>query len=125
MLRTLLTNGSYNKLNFAITINVLWSLVWWLGSTFLIARKARRVYEGKMLMANVPPPAAPQPAVALEKDAAHSPTNSSALSEYLSSATASYGTTPSPSETDISARMRSARARKSNDTTSDIEIEDM
>ncbi|KAJ2656175.1 hypothetical protein IW148_005728 [Coemansia sp. RSA 1199] len=126
MLRTLLTDGSYNKLDFAITINILWSLFWWLISTFLIARKARLVYEGKLLMANVPPPpAAPPAAVAVEKDAAPSPTDSSALSEYLSSATASSGTTPSPSETSISARMRGARARKSGETTSDIEIEDM
>ncbi|KAJ1730820.1 hypothetical protein LPJ72_004274 [Coemansia sp. Benny D160-2] len=59
MLRTLLTDGSYNKLKFAIPINILWSLLWWFISTFLIARKARLVKVGKMTMANVPPP--PQP----------------------------------------------------------------
>ncbi|KAJ2085717.1 hypothetical protein IW138_006162 [Coemansia sp. RSA 986] len=63
MLRTLLTRGSYNKLKFAIPINILWSLFWWTISTFLIARKARLVRAGKITMANVPPPAPPAGAV--------------------------------------------------------------
>ncbi|KAJ2743631.1 hypothetical protein GGI20_003603 [Coemansia sp. BCRC 34301] len=67
-LRTLLTRGSYNKTRFSVTINVAWSLVWWVVSTFLIARKARLVRAGKMLMANVPPPpSVPSPAPVSEK----------------------------------------------------------
>ncbi|KAJ2359288.1 hypothetical protein IWW50_000010 [Coemansia erecta] len=125
MLRMLLTGGSYDKLRFALPINILWSVFWWVISTFLIARKARLVYEGKMIMSNVPPPAAAPAPAAPEKKGQMSPIDSSAHSEYLSSATASSGPTPSPSDTDISSRMKGPNPRKSAESTSDIEIEDM
>ncbi|KAJ1725865.1 hypothetical protein LPJ61_005603, partial [Coemansia biformis] len=50
--RYLLTNGSFNRLDFSITINVLWMVIWWFISTFLIARKARLVKSGALTMAN-------------------------------------------------------------------------
>ncbi|KAJ2358724.1 hypothetical protein H4S01_006247, partial [Coemansia sp. RSA 2610] len=123
MLRTLLTDGSYNKLDFAITINILWSVFWWLVSSFLIARKARLVRDGKIMMSNVPPPpghAQPAEATATAEKEPESPATqiSSSESEFLSSSTAS-----SASETDISTHMAGTRARKSSEM-SDIEIED-
>ncbi|KAJ2850917.1 hypothetical protein IWW36_001543 [Coemansia brasiliensis] len=125
MLRTLLTDGSYNKLDFAIPINILWSLFWWTISSFLIARKARLVYDGKILMSNVPPPN-PQPAAVVhEKDSAAAPhaesPSASHESEYVSSTTGS----PDSSHTDISSHMSRQRARKRTESeVSDIEIED-
>ncbi|KAJ2868299.1 hypothetical protein GGI22_000869 [Coemansia erecta] len=67
-IRTLLTGGSYNKIKFSVTINILWTLVWWTISTFLIARKARLVRAGTLTMANVPPPPAPAAPAAAEEE---------------------------------------------------------
>ncbi|KAJ2830176.1 hypothetical protein FBU31_002536 [Coemansia sp. 'formosensis'] len=105
-LRTLLTRGSYNKTRFSVTINVMWSLLWWVLSTFLIARKARLVRAGKLLMANVPPPPAPAPAES-EKAPEQPPQQ----------------VTPTES---VSSRAESlSLARRSTVSTSDVEIEDM
>ncbi|KAJ2750328.1 hypothetical protein GGI19_005170 [Coemansia pectinata] len=109
-LRTLLTRGSYNKTRFSVTINVVWSLLWWVVSTFLIARKARLVRAGKLLMANVPPPPS-APAVPVPEKAPGDPLH----------------LTPSESaRTSSSAELESSSlARRSTVSTSDIEIEDM
>ncbi|KAJ2701436.1 hypothetical protein H4218_001403 [Coemansia sp. IMI 209128] len=101
-LRTLLTRGSYNKTRFSITINVVWSLLWWVISTFLIARKARLVRAGKLLMSNVPPPhSAPVPTEKSPQLSQVAPSESSA--EYESS----------------------SLSRRSIASTSEVEIEDM
>ncbi|KAJ2456566.1 hypothetical protein GGI03_006360, partial [Coemansia sp. RSA 2337] len=109
-LRTLLTRGSYNKTRFSITINVVWSLLWWVVSTFLIARKARLVRAGKLLMANVPPPPSAPAVPVSEKAPGHSPQ-----------------LTPSDSvRTSSSVELEpSSLARRSTVSTSDIEIDDM
>ncbi|KAJ2080528.1 hypothetical protein H4R24_003012 [Coemansia sp. RSA 988] len=126
MLRTLLTDGSYNKLDYAITINILWSLFWWVISAFLIARKARLVEAGKMMMSNVPPPSAPPPpveevaaelgAVGVDKTAKRREERDSE-DEYLSSASISPTTTPGTSQSTISVHHKS-------DSASELEIED-
>ncbi|KAJ2158068.1 hypothetical protein GGF46_004062 [Coemansia sp. RSA 552] len=133
MLRTLLTDGSYNKLNYAIPLNFLLSLFWWAISTFLIARKARLVADDKMLMSNVPPPAPepaahPDPAPA-EKAPFPSPsasgtTQGAASTDYSSSATASSASTPGSSRSDLSSYKRRQHRRHSTGSESDIEIED-
>ncbi|KAJ2457217.1 hypothetical protein GGF42_002810 [Coemansia sp. RSA 2424] len=111
-LRTLLTRGSYNKTRFSVTINVAWSLLWWVISTFLIARKARLVRAGKLLMANVPPPPSAIPAPVAEKAPDHSQHTPS--ESQRTSSSDEYETSSSPS-----------LARRTTTSTSDIEIEDM
>ncbi|KAJ2890023.1 hypothetical protein IWW38_004361 [Coemansia aciculifera] len=112
-LRTLLTRGSYNKTRFSVTINVAWSLLWWVISTFLIARKARLVRAGKLLMANVPPPPS-APAPVAEKAPDQEPGESQITTSSSSSSSGDYGTSSPPS-----------LSRRSATSTSDIEIEDM
>ncbi|KAJ2465443.1 hypothetical protein GGI02_004693 [Coemansia sp. RSA 2322] len=115
-LRTLLTRGSYNKTKFAVPINLLWILVWWLLSTYLIARKARLVRAGKLLMANIPPPPPPPPAVdASEKQPHKAESGSPGLSRRSTHSVVGYAT--SASSQHVTAPGSSA--------TSDIEIEDM
>ncbi|KAJ2611175.1 hypothetical protein H4S08_003285 [Coemansia sp. RSA 1365] len=127
MLRTLLTDGSYNKLDFAITINILWTLFWWVISAFLISRKARLVQAGKMTMSNVPPPPSTPPppaedvAVALDVEGVNQEVirqeKREEEEEYLSSASISPTTTPGASESTITDRHKAYSA-------SDLEIED-
>ncbi|KAJ1957753.1 hypothetical protein GGI12_004934 [Dipsacomyces acuminosporus] len=106
MFRTLLTGGSYAEARFAITVNVCWVVLWWVLSTYLIARKARLVRSGKWIMANIPPP--PQaPAPAPAAPVAEKP------AEPADQA-------PQQQAVPVQRRSRSAASR-----TSDIEVEDM
>ncbi|KAI9500064.1 hypothetical protein BX070DRAFT_230705 [Coemansia spiralis] len=117
MLRTLLTRGSYDKAKFAITINVLWSVLWWVLSTFLIARKARLVRSGKMLMANVPPPPQEKPETAGEAALPVEKIPESTVStETIGSRESAYSSTSSGS--------RLGKRDNHRSDVSDIEIED-
>ncbi|KAI8321129.1 hypothetical protein GQ54DRAFT_305019 [Martensiomyces pterosporus] len=127
-LRTLLTRGSYDKIKFSVTINVLWSVFWWVLSTFLIARKARLVRAGKLLMANIPPPPQPAPAQAPQAAAGEKEKAPGEPEEGYASSVSSSALSSSQSRlvshqslTDGTVEQR----RKPKDETSDIEIEDM
>ncbi|KAJ1957777.1 hypothetical protein EC988_000655 [Linderina pennispora] len=133
-IRTLLTRGSYNKIKFSITINVLWAVFWWILSTFLIARKARLVRAGKLLMANIPPPPQPAPAPAPAAAAASEPEKKSLPEDDLPSAgtsfTDEYSSSSDHEESPTAEshatinQHRDAGRRKSADAVSDIEIKD-
>ncbi|KAJ2723940.1 hypothetical protein GGI07_002318 [Coemansia sp. Benny D115] len=123
-MRSLLTDGSYNKFDYVITYNVLISLAWWIVSTFLIARKARLVRAGKLLMANVPPPPPAEPEVQAHGEPAAGDAEKSPKSvesaRYPTTSPSSYSNTPVGSSVRLG-----TTPRRRGDQMSDIEIEDM
>ncbi|KAJ1878589.1 hypothetical protein H4R99_001996 [Coemansia sp. RSA 1722] len=125
-MRTLLTDGSYAKFQYTITVVVLWAVFWWVISLFLVARKARLVRAGKLLMSNVPPPPGTDshdhgikekaPAVADNKNV-----ESSAQSQMPISSE----TTPGSSSSNLMSATPGSTPRRRDVSGSDIEIEDM
>ncbi|KAJ1644090.1 hypothetical protein J3B02_002555 [Coemansia erecta] len=127
-MRTLLTNGSYAKFNYTITVVVLWAVFWWVVSVFLISRKARLVRAGKLLMSNVPPPLGTdshQHEINKEKSPAVD-SSSEPDTRAQSQTPVSSETTPgSSSSNSMSSAAPGSASRRHEVSGSDIEIEDM
>lgn len=124
-LRTLLTDGSYNKSGFAVTVPLVWMVLWWVLSTWLIARKTRLVREGKLLMANIPPPPSPateKPGAKAGAAAVPAPPPEAEISEEMSlnDGEEDKRSSISPPSSSAESSRRSYR-----ESVSDIEIEDM
>ncbi|KAJ1823189.1 hypothetical protein LPJ56_000153 [Coemansia sp. RSA 2599] len=126
-MRTLLTDGSYAKFKYTITVVVLWAVFWWVVSVFLIARKARLVRAGKLLMSNVPPPPGADSHSHEIKEKTPAADNSKSLeSRAREQLPMSSETTPGSSSSNLmSATPASAASRRRDVSGSDIEIEDM
>ncbi|KAI7820753.1 hypothetical protein BX661DRAFT_188940 [Kickxella alabastrina] len=127
-IRTLLTDGSYKRWHYTITVNVVIAFMWWVISLFLIARKARLVRAGKMLMSNI----APVPGTVVQHDGdehgddAQGKEGVARELKSLSPSQASTATSASASSADLSvAENNTTYNRRRGEPTSDIEIEDM
>ncbi|KAJ2771705.1 hypothetical protein IWQ56_001678 [Coemansia nantahalensis] len=122
LLRTLLTNGSYQRLTYCLTMNFCLTGFWCALSAFLVARKARLVKAGVWTMANIPPP----PPQKIQPDT--QPDDAAAFAESeksLGQRRGSSATHMSVSGVSLeSGRPDSASIAGSSSSSTDIEIQD-
>ncbi|KAJ1895631.1 hypothetical protein LPJ66_004466, partial [Kickxella alabastrina] len=113
--------------HYTITVNVVIAFTWWVISLFLIARKARLVRAGKMLMSNIAPvPGTVQHDDDENGDDAQGKEGVARELKSLSPSQASTATSASASSADLSvAENNTTYNRQRGEPTSDIEIEDM
>ncbi|KAJ1896178.1 hypothetical protein LPJ66_004141, partial [Kickxella alabastrina] len=123
--------------HYTITVNVVIAFMWWVISLFLIARKARLVRAGKMLMSNIAP--VPGTVVHHDEDDEHGDKHGDKHGDDAqgkegvdrglkspSPSQASTATSASASSADLSvAENNTTYNRRRGEPMSDIEIEDM